>query len=105
MKHVALLLSIACLLLFAACGQGDKVEKATVNEPEKATEMVKEGIGENTEMAKMQTEKTEEMTKEMTEKTSEMVAKIKNEEAENTAEMKEGETKKTAEDIAPKKME
>jgi hypothetical protein len=79
MKHVALFLSIACLLLFVACGQGEKVEKATVSEPEKATEMVKEGVGENTEMA--------------------------NEEAENTDEMKEGETKKTAEEMAPKKME
>jgi hypothetical protein len=33
---------------------------ATVSEPEKATEVVKEGVGENTETAKMQTEKTEE---------------------------------------------
>jgi hypothetical protein len=106
MKHVVPLLSIACLLLFVACGQGEKVEKATVSEPEKATEMVKEGVGENnTEMAKMQTEKTEEMMKEMAEETSEMVAKRANEEAEKTSEMKEGETKNTAEEMAPKKME
>lgn len=70
MKHVALLLSIACLLLFVACGQGEKVEKAIVSEPEKATDMVKEGVGENTEMAKEQTEKTEEIMKEMAEETS-----------------------------------
>ena len=88
MKHVVPLLSIACLLLFVACWQGEKVEKATVSEPEKATEMVKEGVGENTEMAKMQTEKTEEMMKEMAEETSEMVAKRANEEAEKAAEMK-----------------
>jgi hypothetical protein len=105
MKYAVLLLSIACLLLFVACGQGEKVEKATVSEPEKATEMVKEGVGENTETEKLQTEKTEEMMKEMAEETSEMVAKMGNEEAENTAEMKEGETKKTAEEIATKKME
>jgi hypothetical protein len=105
MKHVALLISAACLLLFVACGQGKKVEKANVSEPEKTTEMVKEGVGENAEMAKMQTEKTEEMMKEMAEETSEMVAKRANEEAEKTAEMKEGETKNTAEEMAPKKME
>ena len=105
MKHVALLLSIACLLLFVACGQGEKVEKASVSEPEKATEVVKEGVGENTDMSKMQTEKTEEMMKEMAEETSEMVAKRANEEAEKAAEMKEGVTKNTAEEMAPKKME
>jgi len=105
MKHVALLISVACLFLFVACGQGEKVEKANVSKPEKTTEMVKEGVGENTEMAKMQTEKTEEMMKEMTGETSEMVAKMGNEEAENTVEMKEGETKKTAEEMTPKKME
>ena len=37
MKHFALLLSTVCLLLFVACGQGDKTEKATVSEPEKLT--------------------------------------------------------------------
>jgi|LGVE01.1.fsa_nt_gb lipid-binding SYLF domain-containing protein len=51
MKHVALLLSIVCLLVFVACGQGDKTEKATVSESEKATEMVKEKAEETTEMA------------------------------------------------------
>ena len=55
-----LLLSIACLLSFVACGQGEKVDMANVSEPEKATEVVKEGVGENTETDKMQTEKTEE---------------------------------------------
>jgi hypothetical protein len=105
MKYVVLLLSITCLLLFVACGQGEKVEKASVSEPEKATEVVKEGVGENIEMAKMQTEKTEEMMKKMAEETSEMVEKVANEEIENTAEMKEGETKKTTEEMAPKKME
>jgi S-adenosylmethionine synthetase len=94
MKHVALLISVACLLLFVACGQGEKVEKANVSEPEKTTEM-----------AKMQTEKTEEMMKEMTGENSEMVAKMSNEEAEKTVEMKEGETKETSEEMVNKKME
>jgi ABC-type enterochelin transport system substrate-binding protein len=52
MKHAALLLSIVCLLVFVACGQGDKTEKATVSESEKATEMAKEKAEETTEMAK-----------------------------------------------------
>lgn len=50
---MALLLSIACLLSFVACGQDEKVDIATVSEPEKATEVVKEGVGENTETAKI----------------------------------------------------
>ena len=50
---MALLLSIACLLSFVACGQDEKVDMATVSEPEKATEVVKEGVGENTETAKI----------------------------------------------------
>ena len=58
MKHVALLLSIVCLLVFVACGQGDKTEKATVSEPEKATEMAKEKAEETTEMAKEKPEET-----------------------------------------------
>ena len=52
MKHVALLLSIICLLVFVSCGQGDKTEKAAVSEPEKATEMVKEKAEDAAEMAK-----------------------------------------------------
>ena len=51
MKHVSLLLSIVCLLVFVACGQGDKTEKDTVSEPEKATEMAKEKPEETTVMA------------------------------------------------------
>jgi lipid-binding SYLF domain-containing protein len=58
MKYVALLLSIVCLLFFVACGQGDKTEKATVSEPEKATEMAKEKPEETTEMAKEKPEET-----------------------------------------------
>ena len=58
MKHVALLLSIVCLLVFIACGQGDKSEKATVSEPEKATEMVKEKAEETTVVAKEKAEET-----------------------------------------------
>ncbi len=58
MKYVALLLSITCLLVFVACGQGDKTEKTTVSEPEKATEMAKEKPEETTEMAKEKPEET-----------------------------------------------
>ena len=58
MKHVALLLSIVCLLVFVACGQGDKTEKAAVSESEKATEMVKEKDQVTTEKAKEKAEKT-----------------------------------------------
>ncbi len=58
MKHVTLLLSIVCLLLFVACGQGDKTEKATVSETEKATEMAKEKAEETAEMAKEKPEET-----------------------------------------------
>ena len=58
MKHVALLLSIVCLLVFIACGQGDKSEKATVSEPEKATEMVKEKAEETPVVAKEKAEET-----------------------------------------------
>ncbi|MDH3344539.1 MAG: hypothetical protein OEL58_04815 [Desulfobacteraceae bacterium] len=64
MKHTELLLSILCLFVFIACGQGDKTEKATVSEPEKAVEMVKEKAGETTEMAKEKIEETTEMTEE-----------------------------------------
>jgi len=56
MKHAALLLSIVCLLFFVACGQGEKAEKATVSEPEKATEMVKEKAEETAEKAKKKME-------------------------------------------------
>ncbi|MBW2490861.1 MAG: hypothetical protein JRE65_06925 [Deltaproteobacteria bacterium] len=35
-------LSIVCLLVFVACEQGEKADKATVSEPEKATEMAEE---------------------------------------------------------------
>ena len=63
MKHVALLLSIICLLVFVSCGQGDKTEKAAVSEPEKATEMVKEKAGEATEMVKEKAEDAAEMAK------------------------------------------
>ena len=56
MKHFALLLSTVCLLLFVACGQGDKTEKATVSEPEKATDMVKEKAAETTDMVKKKAE-------------------------------------------------
>jgi hypothetical protein len=52
MKHLIWLLSVVCLLFFVACGQGEKVEKASVSEPEKATEMVKEGTQEVAEEAK-----------------------------------------------------
>ncbi|MGB6012784.1 MAG: hypothetical protein WBI57_16080 [Desulfobacterales bacterium] len=72
MKHVALLLSILCLLVFVACGQGDKTEKATVSEPEKAVEMVKEKAGETTEMTEEKTEEATEMVKEKAEETPEM---------------------------------
>ena len=58
MKHVSLLLSIVCLLVFVACGQGDKTEKDTVSEPEKATEMAKEKPEETSEMAKEKPEET-----------------------------------------------
>ena len=59
MKHAALLLSIVCLLVFVACGQGDKTEKAAVSEPEKATEMVKEKAEPATEMAKEKADEEE----------------------------------------------
>ena len=63
MKHVALLLSIVCLLVFVACGQGDKPEKTTVSEPEKATEMAKEKAGEATEVVKEKAGEAPEMVK------------------------------------------
>ncbi|MCJ7538653.1 MAG: lipid-binding SYLF domain-containing protein [Desulfobacterales bacterium] len=72
MKHVALLLSIVCLLVFVSCGQGDKTEKATVSAPEKATEMVKAKAPETTEMAKEKAEETTQMVKEKAEETTVM---------------------------------
>ena len=69
MKHVALLLSIVCLLVFIACGQGDKSEKATVSEPEKATEMVKEKAEETPVVAKEKAEETPVVAKEKAEET------------------------------------
>jgi len=64
MKHVALLLSIVCLLFFVACGQGDKTEKAT--------EMVKEKPEETTVMAKEKAEETTVMENEKAEETTVM---------------------------------
>jgi lipid-binding SYLF domain-containing protein len=58
MKHVTLLLSIVCLLVFIACGQGEKTEKATVSKSEKATEMAKEKAEETSETAKKKDEET-----------------------------------------------
>ena len=58
MKHVALLLSIVCLLFFVACGQGDKAEKATVSESEKAAQMAKEKTQAASEMTKEKAEET-----------------------------------------------
>ena len=52
MKHFALILSIVFLLAFVACGQGEKTEKATTSESQKATEMVQKKAEETTEMAK-----------------------------------------------------
>jgi len=72
MKHVAILLSITCLLVFVACGQGDKTEKAAVSESEKATEMVKEKPEETTEMVKEKPEETTVMAKEKPEETTVM---------------------------------
>lgn len=71
MKHLALLLSIVCLLFFVACGQGEKAEKPSASEPEKATEMMKEGTEETAEIAKEATE----MMKEEAEETSEKAKK------------------------------
>ncbi len=54
MKHAALLLSIVCLLVFVACGQGDKTEKAAeMVKPkvEPAAGMVKEKAKEAAKMA------------------------------------------------------
>ena len=85
MKHVAFFLSIVCLLVFVGCGQGEKVEKATVSEPETATEMVKEGAEKATEMAK----EGAEMVKEGAEETAEMAkegTEMVKEGAEETAE-------------------
>ena len=64
MKRAAIFLSLVCLLFFVACGQGEKAETATVSEPEKATEMVKEGA----EMAKEGAEVAEEKAEETAEK-------------------------------------
>ncbi len=75
MKHAALLLSIVCLLVFVACGQGDKTEKATVSESEKATEMAKEKAEETTEVTKEKAEETTEVTKEKAEETTEIANK------------------------------
>ena len=72
MKHAALLLSIVCLLFFVACGQGEKAEKATVSEPEKATEMVKE---EAEKATVSEPEKATEMVKEKAEETAEKAKK------------------------------
>ncbi len=85
MKRAAILLSLVCLLFFVACGQGEKAEKTTVSEPEKATEMVKEEAGETAEMAKEATEMADEkaeVTAEMTKEGTEMAE----EKAEETAE-------------------
>jgi lipid-binding SYLF domain-containing protein len=56
MKHVVLLLSIVCVLVFVACGQGDKTEKAT--------EMAKEKAEETPVMAKEKAEETPVMANE-----------------------------------------
>ena len=82
MKHVALLLSIVCLLVFVACGQGDKTEKAT--------EMAKEKAGETTEMVKG-------MAKEKAGETTEMVKGMAEEKAGETTEMVKKKAKVTTE--------
>jgi hypothetical protein len=69
MKQAAFLLSIVCLLVFVGCGQGEKTEKTTVNEPEKATEMVKEKAEEAAEKAEGVAEKAEEAAEKAAEKT------------------------------------
>jgi hypothetical protein len=59
MRHTTLLVSIACLFFFVACGQGEKAEKATemVKEgAEKATEAAKEGAQEVAEEARKKME-------------------------------------------------
>lgn len=66
MKLVRLVLSIVWLLVFVACGQGEKTEKTTGKEPEKATEMSKEKAGEAPEKAQEQAEQPAESTTEKT---------------------------------------
>ena len=68
MKRAAILLSLVCLLFFVACGQGEKAEKATVSEPEKATEMADEKAEVTAEMTKEGTEMAEEKAEETAEK-------------------------------------
>jgi hypothetical protein len=82
-KHFALIVSMIFLLAFVACGQGEKTEKATSSEPQKATtEMVQKKAEETTEMAKEKAEETTEMAKEKAEETDEMAKKKAKEAAE-----------------------
>ena len=73
MKHFALIVSMIFLLAFVACGQGEKTEKATSSEPQKATtEMLQKKAEETTEMAKEKAEETDEMAKKKAKEAAEM---------------------------------
>jgi uncharacterized membrane protein len=75
MKYFALIVSMVFLLAFVACGQGEKTEKATTSEPQKATETVKEKAAETAETMQKKADETAETAKKKAQEAAETVQK------------------------------